>query len=478
MNNNDFLEYVQNAKENLYFDRKSARIEPKDIIRHVVAFANANGGKLVIGVENDGRLTGFTNIQVHSVEEYKAEIMRSCRPVPKFKCEIIKYGNSDDEFILVINIAVSTNDVIYGPNEKVYLRINDASVELKHSQIMSLEYDKGDRRFEENIVEYSNIDDIDEDLLAEYKKIKNVRSDVSKRKILEARGLLRDGKLTNAGVLLFAKNPTKFLPNARIRFIRYDGKRAGYGRDINIIKEQTFDDPIPVAIRKVTDLVRSQLREFQTLNNDGRFEIVPEYPEFAWFEGIVNAVTHRDYRFIGDHIRVIMFDDRLEIFSPGKLPNIVTLENMTNTRFSRNPVIARFLSEFGWVKELNEGVNRIYSEMQKSFLNTPKYFEPNDNAVLLVLENNIATRQLRTDEKLVRLISENEWQNLNEYEKNLLRYMYTNNKVTVKLGTEVIKKGTNTTRNILKGLVQKNFVEWHGLSLNDPKQYYTLVSNE
>ena len=129
MNNNDFLEYVQNAKENLYFDRKSARIEPKDIIRHVVAFANANGGKLVIGVENDGRLTGFTNIQSHSVEEYKAEIMRSCRPVPKFKRETIKYGNSDDEFILVINIAVSTNDVIYGSNEKVYLRINDASVE-------------------------------------------------------------------------------------------------------------------------------------------------------------------------------------------------------------------------------------------------------------------------------------------------------------------------------------------------------------
>lgn len=74
MNNNDFLEYVQNEKENLYFDRKSARIEPKDIIRHVVAFANANGGKLVIGVENDGRLTGFTNIQVHSVEEYKLKL--------------------------------------------------------------------------------------------------------------------------------------------------------------------------------------------------------------------------------------------------------------------------------------------------------------------------------------------------------------------------------------------------------------------
>lgn len=474
MNNNDFLEYVQTVKENLYFDRKSARIEPKDIIRHIVAMANANGGQLVIGVENDGRLTGFDDIHAHSVEEYKAEIMRSCRPVPKFKCEKIKYGNNENEFILIIHVAVSTNAVIYGPNEKVYLRISDSSVELTYSQIMSLEYDKGDRSFEDEIVEYSCIDDIDTELLAEYKKIKNV-SGVSNRKILEARGLLRNNKLTNAAVLLFGKYPTKFLPNARIRFIRYDGKRAGYGKNINIIKEQTFDDPIPVAIRKITDLVRSQLREFQTLNDNGRFEIVPEYPEFAWFEGIVNAVTHRDYRFRGDHIRVIMFDDRLEIFSPGKLPNIVTLKNMTHTRFSRNPVIARFLSEFGWVKELNEGVNRIYNEMQKSFLNTPKYFEPNENAVLLVLENSITSRHLRANDKLVEIFSQEMWNSLSEEEKQILHYIYSKNKITVKTAAELFERSSNFSRKILKTMVEKKLLKCHASSINDPKQYYTLL---
>ena len=89
------------------------------------------------------------------------------------------------------------------------------------------------------------------------------------------------------------------------------------------------------------------------------FKTVPEYPEFAWFEGLVNAVTHRDYSFRGDYIRVSMFDDRLEIVSPGALPNIVTLDNMRTTRYSRNPRIARTLVEFGWVRELNEGVKRI-----------------------------------------------------------------------------------------------------------------------
>ena len=124
---------------------------------------------------------------------------------------------------------------------------------------------------------------------------------------------------------------------------------------------------MPKLIVKVRDFIRTQLREFQYLDSDGRFQILPEYPEFAWIEGIVNAVTHRNYSVYGDHIRVLMFDNRLEIHSPGKLPNIVTVENIRHERFSRNPRIARTLTEFGWVREMNEGVKRIYSEMNLLF---------------------------------------------------------------------------------------------------------------
>ena len=95
-----------------------------------------------------------------------------------------------------------------------------------------------------------------------------------------------------------------------------------------------------------------EIRDFQYLDTDGRFIVFPEYPEFACVEGIVNAIVHRDYSIGGDHIRVFMFDDRLEITSPGKLPNIVTVDNIRLTRYSRNPRIARVLTEFGWVREL------------------------------------------------------------------------------------------------------------------------------
>lgn len=131
---------------------------------------------------------------------------------------------------------------------------------------------------------------------------------------------------------------------------------------------------------------------------------MPEYPEFAWFEGIVNALTHRNYSIRKEHIKVLIFDDRFEILSPGLLPNIVTIENILNQRYSRNPRIAKVLCEFGWVKEMNEGVKRIYSEREKPFLKKPQCFEPNNN-VLLVLENNILNRNMRTVDKIKDIIS-------------------------------------------------------------------------
>lgn len=186
----------------------------------------------------------------------------------------------------------------------------------------------------------------------------------------------KDGKdyLTNAAVLLFADNIRQFYPNCRIRFLKYDGNSAQVGTKINLIKDVNIEEPILRIIDKAKEFIGTQLREFTALNQEtGRFQVVPEYPEFAWQEGIVNAVTHREYALTGAFITVTMYDDRLEIKSPGKLPSIVTVENIMNTRFSRNSKIARVLTEMGWVRELNEGVKRIYSDMADFFLDEPVF---------------------------------------------------------------------------------------------------------
>lgn len=209
------------------------------------------------------------------------------------------------------------------------------------------------------------------------------------------------------------------------------------------------------------------------MDNDGQFKTLPEYPEFAWFEGIVNAVTHRNYSIFGDYIRIMMFDDRLEIHSPGKLPNIVTVENIKHERFSRNTRIARTLTEFGWVREMNEGVKRIYSEMESYFLHEPKYTELG-NKVVLTLENNIVSRHLRVNDKMMKKYDE--FNDLNDDEKAILHIMYNaGEKMTTALAARITNRGRNFASKLLKSLVNKEILEWHGTSRNDRNQYYTLV---
>ena len=469
------LEYLSNEKEGQYLDRKSARIKPSDIARHIVAFANANGGVLAIGIEDNGEITGFNNKDSKSINDFLNVPFSSCKGRLKVEHEIRKVTiDSKQDSILLLFIEPSEDAVIKTSDDKVYLRVGDKSKLLNHEQVTQLEYDKGERIFEDTIVEDSSIDDVDLQLLQQYKE--KLGTSLSYEEILDARGLLKKGHLTNAGILLFAKHPTKFLPNARLRLLKFDGTRFETGQRLNIIKEINYEDAIPKIIQQVKNAITLQLREFQYLDENGVFKVIPEDPEFAWFEGIVNSLTHRNYSIMGDHIRVSLYNDRLEILSPGKLPNIVTLDNMLNTRYSRNPRIARVLGEFGWVKELNEGVKRIYDEMQMYFLKSPTYSEPNGNSVLLVLENSITSRQLRTDDKISSMFDQEILGQLNEFETTIIQFLTNNKSITIKTAKNILHKGDTFSRKQLKHLEELDIIEWHGSNKSDPTQYYTLKS--
>lgn len=471
------IDYYRSAPEGQFLDRKSARIKPISILKHLVAFANAEGGQLVIGIEDDGEMTGFNHSNAHKIDEYRNICLTELKETPlntKFDVVSVENSKGKEDFILIISVEISSDRVIKSYDGKVYLRQNDKTVELNYEQIVQLQYDRGQRFFEDEIVEDADMSDIDEALLNEYKSVLNI-TELSHEDVLKARNFLRGGKLTNAGILLFGKNPSQFFPQARLRVIKYSGMKAMVGTDINIIKERTFDGAIPRIIREASDFINTQLREFQYLDRDGKFKIMPEYPEFAWFEGIVNALTHRNYSLRGEHIKVLMFDDRLEILSPGRLPNIVTVENILNQRYSRNPRIARVLCEFGWVKEMNEGVKRIYSEMEKLFLNKPKYSEPNNNSVQLVLENNILNRHMRAIDRIKDALSEEKFESLSMDEQVILQYMYnTGDKMTTKKVGMLIQKSPSTCRKILQKLERENLLIWYGNSKNDRNQYYWL----
>ena len=396
--------YLTTEHENKYFDRKSAKIKPSDIADLISAFANAEGGTIAIGISDKKKtLEGINSFGEDKINSFINAPKDYCKPMPDYREEFLDIVNENGEpdRLLLLHIRPSVDQIIRTTNDSTFLRIGDKTREVKGTDLRNLEYSKNTRHYEEECNTDAEIEDLDEGLLAEYKH-RIGADEIPIYQVLKARGFIRrihgEEKLTNAAVLLFASTVTQFFSNCRIRFIRYDGTSAEVGTRMNIIKDVNIEEPLPRLIEKAKQFMSIQLREFTALDpKTGLFRTQPEYPEFAWLEGIVNAVTHREYAMTGNYIRVTMYDDRLEILSPGRLPNLVTVDNIRETRFSRNPQIARVLTEFGLVRELNEGVKRIYADMAEQNLDAPIYTE-NEQAVTLILKNNIEKRNVKDKE--------------------------------------------------------------------------------
>lgn len=195
--------------------------------------------------------------------------------------------------------------------------------------------------------------------------------------------------------------------------------------------------------------------------------------------GITNAVCHRNYAISGEHTKIFIFDDRMEIISPGKLPSIITIDNMKNERYARNPQISRVLTELGLVKELNEGVARIYKEMKDFFLEEPEYSEPNNMLVKLVLKNNIVMRSKRKNENLLKDETiKDKWEELNVIEKKTLQYIYDKGEVSTKDISEFIDRSKRTAIRIINKLEDSDLIEWVGTSPQDPKKIFRIKQNK
>ena len=362
----------------------------------------------------------------------------------------------------------------------MYLRRGDSTIKLNDDQIQVLKVDRPEVSYEDQLVMNSKIEDIDEEMVEIYAKAIGA-DNKNYLDILRARRFLveRNGVeyLTIAGALLFAKDPTVFFPCARVRIVKYDGTYMQTGENLNIIKEKFFRLPLYKAVREVHAFVGTQLREFSYLNKEGVFEKVPEYPEFAWMEGITNAITHRNYAMQGEHIKIFIYDDRMEIRSPGKLPGFVTLENMKNVRFARNTRISEVLLDLGLVKELNEGVSRIYEEMANFFLDEPKYEILQGDILMLTLKNNVVMRSKRKTENLLKNDKISQlWSELNIMERKVVQIVFDKVNVSTSEIAELVERDRKTVQRILKKLETLELVEWVGSSIRDPKKYYRIKS--
>ena len=249
-----------------------------------------------------------------------------------------------------------------------FLIVGDKSKLQTFEERLQLNYDKGERYFEDKAVPDATIDDIDMDFVKEYTdEIDYGKSPLEYLK--ENRGFIKekDGEIqiSTAAILLFGKNPQNFFPRARIRFIRYEGTEEKFGTEMNVIKDVIFEGTLLNMINEAIAYLDTQVKEKTYLGSDGTFVTDAEYPKFVRQELIVNAVTHRAYSITGTDIQIKMFDDHIVVESPGKLPGLVRADNIRFTHFSRNPKIAEFLKNYKFVKEFGEGVNRMCNELEQ-----------------------------------------------------------------------------------------------------------------
>ena len=371
------IEEILAFDEMQIFDRKSINIDPKALAVTLVAFANADGGTVAIGISDKTRRIEGTDDNVLQMNELLRVPYDFCEPTVQAAIEKVPCidFNGRNNHVLLMHIEPSPH-VHANQADEVYLRVGDKSKKLEFNDRLQLTYDKGERFFEDKPVPGACIDDLDIEFVEEYTRKIGYRKSAQEF-LMENRGFvkLRDGKMqvSTAAVLLFARKPQDFFPRARVRFIRYEGIEEKFGAEMNVVKDVIFEGNVLKMITDSIAYLSTQIKEKTYLGKDGLFVTEEEYPKFVRQEIIVNAVTHRAYSISGTDIQIKMFDNRIVVESPGKLPGLVRADNIRHTHFSRNPKIAEFLRAFDFVKEYGEGVDRMCQEMEAKGLQGPEY---------------------------------------------------------------------------------------------------------
>lgn len=469
------IDYLKNQGENQYFERKGLGdelLKPGKIAEEIIGMLNADGGVLVFGVSDKGEIQDL-NILGDKLKEYRKIVFDYIEPACNVDFEEVVIEN---KLIFLFHVEQDIERVFQRKDtDTVFLRVYDDNRKLSREQIKQLEYDKTIRKFEEELVLDFDLEDLDYQLLDQYKQKLNYKGEVLDLLVKRHLAIKKDDTylFKKSTVLLFSKDPEKYIPSASVRYVRYEGKEALTGTSHNVVKDQRFENNIPKLIDEIKFFLKTSFKDYHFLDiDDGRFKKVMEYPEEAWLEGIVNALCHRSYNVQGNSVYIKHFDDRLEISNSGPLAAQVTIDNIKTERFARNPRIARVLEDLGYVRQLNEGVARIYESMEKSMLSIPEYKEVNKN-VYLTLRNKISEHFKTIPEQVIEKIG-GQWKEFNITQHRILSYLFLNHEGTLNDLVEFTSINQNTVRSYLNQFIQEGIIFRNSSKQRDKNAKYTF----
>lgn len=447
--NDEESEKIINIVEGHFSDLKSKDVAPGKLTQTICAFANADGGELYIGVEDDPRnWIGFSD-----VEEANGHIQAFDGLFPLgygFHYNFLKCP-SKPGLVLKVEI-IKSNSVVNASNRTAYLR--RGAQNLPQNDLPSLERlrrNKGISSFETELLNADADVIIESDVTASF--IKAVVPNGESERWLRKQQLIRDGKPTVAGAMLFSDEPQALLPKrSGIKIYRYQTREEGE-------RSRLVYDPITIE-GSAYDLIKVSLNE--TVKQIEEIKIMTEsglskarYPKEALHEIITNAVLHRDYS-VPDDVHIRIFDNRVEVQSPGLLPAHITPENILEERFARNGVMVRLINKFPDApnKDVGEGLNTAFEAMKTMRLVKPLIEQAGMNVVVTLKHETLGTP-----------------------ESLIMEYLEVNEWIANKQAREVTNVGSeNAVKHILRRMVDAGMIDLvQGKTVFDTK--YVKVKN-
>ena len=368
----------QQERETLEFKREMP--SSSDLAKLVTAFYNTRGGVIVFGVEDGtGRPVGVMAPQ--RIEEGIVNILRSrCSLDVMPGIEIVAYQGM--EFVTVTCLQGAHKPYLVNGETRPYVRVGSSNREAQDEEVRRLYIEGSEGGFEALACRGAKLTDLSERLIAGYVRRREETSGqplgLSAEEMLHNLGCLirDDGQWipTHAGVLLFAEDPQRLIGQAEVACVRFKGTDV-----ISYIDRRDLHGPLYQLVDDAEQFIYRHMKIGRRIEGFVGVEY-REYPQAAVREAIVNAVVHRDYSRRGQSIRIFMFDDRIEVFSPGTLPPGVSIEKMRRLEpqsVQRNPIIVGVLRDLGsrYIERLGTGIRRMAQAMTEHGLPRPQFEE-------------------------------------------------------------------------------------------------------
>jgi len=351
-----------------------------DLAKLVTAFYNSRGGTIVFGVENGTRrLVGVPNPQ--GIEEGIINIVRDrCSLDVMPTIEFVSYQGM--EFVVVTCPQGARKPYLVSGETRPYIRVGSSNREAQDEEVRRLYIEGSEGGFEALPCRGATLADLSEALIAAYVRRREETSGqplgLSWEEALRSLGCLVDQEgnwvPTNAGVMLFAEKPQRFIGQAEVACVRFKGTDV-----VSYIDRRDLRSPLYKLVDDAEEFIYRHMKVGRRIEGFVGVDY-REYPQEAVREAVVNAVVHRDYSRRGHRIRVFMFDDRIEVYSPGALPPGVSLEKMRRLEpqsVLRNPIIVGVFRDFGsrYIERLGTGIRRMALAMEGYGLPRPRFEE-------------------------------------------------------------------------------------------------------